>query len=139
MTFMLIPSQTIEYKRAESIVVAKNAPQRTIKHKVVKYTPPQGKVAEIAEMVARETGYPLDTISKIMFYESGYSTTAFNRNTNKTTDHSLFQINSIHIPEAQKMGLDITDPNDNALFAIHLIKSQGLTPWSASKSKWSKI
>lgn len=137
-----IPSQTIEYRASEVIkppVVAKIAPKTIKKHIVVKYTPPQGEMAEIVKYVSEQTGYPSEVIGKIIWAESKYNKNAKNINKNGSTDSGLFQINSQHKPLAEKMGLDITDPDDNVEFAIYLIKKNGLRDWSASKKIWESV
>mgnify|MGYP001596471211 FL=1 len=117
-------------------VKPQNAPRIEQRAKTRVYTAPTGKALEIAKMVSRETNIPLDTISRIIWAESGYNPNAEHLNKNGTTDHGYFQINDIHIPEAKSMGLNINNPYDNARFAIYLIKPQGLIPWTASKAKW---
>lgn len=56
-------------------------------------------------------------------------------------DLGQFQINLFyHAKEASAMGLDLHDPIDNAIFALHLYEREGLTPWNASKECWiSKV
>lgn len=110
-----------------------------VKHIKIKYNLPTGKVLEIAESVAKETGYSVDIISKIMFAESQYTVDAKHINKNKSVDSGLFQINSQHIPLAKSMGIDIMTPEGNAKFAIYLLKTQGLKPWGYSKQTWSTI
>lgn len=105
-------------------------------YKKKKYIPPTGKALEIAQKVATETNYSVDTISRIMFAESEYDSKAIHLNKNKTTDHGLFQINSSHISLAKKKGMDIFTDEGNAQFAIYLMKKNGLHDWSASLQNW---
>jgi len=46
-----------------------------------------------------------------------------------TNDSGVFQINSIWIPTAEKMGLDIMKPEDNIKMAVHIKEVQGLKAW----------
>lgn len=136
---LLIPPYEVEYKLVEPQPITQNAPKKVVTYKKRVYIPPTGEVARITQYVAKETGHSVETINKIVFYESGYSTTALHINKNNSADYGLFQINSIHIPLAIKMGLDIRKPDDNAEFAIYLIKKYGLTPWSSSKRFWNGV
>lgn len=120
-------------------ISVKTPPRKVLKRKVVKYAPPTGKVAEIANLVAKETGYDVEIVNKIMFAESHYDINAKHINKNGSVDSGLFQINSIHTPVAQKMGIDIHTPEGNAQFAIYLIKRNGLRDWGYSKSTWEKL
>jgi hypothetical protein len=93
----------------------------------------------ISIQVSLKTGYKAKTIKKIILAESGGDPKVIHVNKNGTKDYGLFQINSIHLKEAKEMSLDLLNPNDNAEFAIHLIKNEGLFPWSASKDNWKDI
>ena len=120
----------------QSPVVAKIA-HRTKENIISKnYISPTGKPLEMAELISTKTGKPLDIIEKIMFYESSYDSNSVHHNTNHTFDSGLMQINSSHIQEAKKMGIDIFTDEGNAQFAIHLINTCGLSPWKASKHNW---
>ena len=120
----------------ETQIKLPEAPRTIKKHQVNKYVSPTGKVLKIAEKVSKETNVPCETISKIMYFESSYNSTLIHRNKNRTYDSGLFQINSIWKPVYSKMGLDMRIPEENAEFAIYLIKRNGLKDWNASKSKW---
>jgi soluble lytic murein transglycosylase-like protein len=120
----------------ETEIKPPDAPKTHLRHKVNIYIPPTGKTLKIAEKVSKETGVPCETISKIMYFESSYNPKIVGVNKNKTRDIGLFQINSIHLAEAKKMGLNLKDPDDNATFAIHLIKQNGLRDWYSSKKNW---
>lgn len=66
-----------------------------------------------------------------------------NHNKNGTTDYGKFQINSIHIPEAKKLGLDIKDKEDNETFANVLFQKFGPKIWfgynmETGKCSWEK-
>ena len=61
------------------------------------------------------------------------------KNTDGTTDWGVCQINSTHIEQAKKMGLDIMKEKDNKEFALYLFNTQGSVPWRASaygKNGW---
>ena len=121
----------------KSPVVAKIVHRTITNHVANKYVPPMGKPLEIALKISKETGKPLTTISKIMFYESHYDSNSVHHNKNHTYDSGLMQINSSHLEEAKKMGIDIFTDEGNAQFSIYLIKTYGLSPWSASKIHWN--
>ena len=135
--------QRIVVETPKMVVEAPHKPviakKPVVKYKKVVYVKPTGQALEIAIKVSQETGVSQETISRIMFAESGYLASATHLNKNKTRDHGYFQINDIHISTAKKMGINIFTPEGNAEYAIYLIKTQGLKPWSASKSKWNKV
>jgi hypothetical protein len=115
----------------EPPVALADAPEMTLS--------PKTDIDTISSEVALKTGYKAKTIKKIILAESGGNPTVIHVNKNGTKDYGLFQINSIHLKEAKEMSLDLLNPNDNAEFAIHLIKNEGLSPWSASKDNWKDI
>jgi len=143
--FLGLSSLFISFPRTESYIkieppvkVVAIKSKATLKHRTKeKYSPPTGTVLSIAEKVAKETHYPVDTISKIMWAESRYNAHAVHRNKNKTTDHGYFQINSSHIPLARSLYIDIFTEEGNTQFAIYLLQSKGLAPWRSSMSNWS--
>lgn len=55
-------------------------------------------------------------------------------NKNGSIDYGAFQINDIHIPEAQKLGLDIMKELDNYKMAAIIYKSQGIGAWKGYDS-----
>jgi hypothetical protein len=83
------------------------------------------------ERASLESGVPYETLERIVWCESRYNQEAVNRtNKNGSTDWGLLQINSIHLPEAEKLGLDIINSaEDNTTFAIILLKRYGTKPW----------
>ena len=52
-------------------------------------------------------------------------------------DGGLFQINQVHLPELNKLGLDRYDLQDNLTYARKLYDQDGLRPWAMSKHCWS--
>lgn len=97
---------------------------------------PPPAIAEIAKRVSTETGFSQTTIERIMYAESKYRNVVSPQNKNGTYDNGIFQINDIHISEATRLGLDLKNPEDNATFAIVLMKRNGLRDWNASKINW---
>lgn len=97
---------------------------------------PTATVIALIDKVSVQSGYPRATIDGIVNAESQYNCQISKPNKNGTRDHCLFQINDIHIPEMKKMGLNIDDPEDNAQFAVILMKRNGLRDWNSSKSNW---
>lgn len=55
-----------------------------------------------------------------------------------TPDCGVFQLNAVHLPRLKALGLDRLDAADNIAFARMLYNEQGLKPWEASRSCWSK-
>ena len=61
------------------------------------------------------------------------------KNKNGTTDYGEFQINSIHLPESEKLGLDIINSKeDNVIFADYLYDKYGTKIWYGFNSKTGK-
>lgn len=59
-----------------------------------------------------------------------------NINKNGTWDLGICQLNSIHFNRMASMGLNPYVEEDNKRFAKILFFEKGVSPWSASKSKW---
>lgn len=60
-------------------------------------------------------------------------------NTNQTLDVGAYQINSIHWAQADKMGFDVVNSEeDNRDFALYLYATEGTSPWSSSSKMWKK-
>ena len=66
-------------------------------------------------------------------------TVVSHKNTDGTIDRGIFQINSSHQKDAERMGYDIMTADGNIKYALYLYKIQGTRPWSASKPVWSKV
>lgn len=81
--------------------------------------------ARFAEVIKCESGFrQYDKDGKILK----------NYNKNGSIDYGIAQINSIHIPEAKKMGLDITKPEDNLKYAKYLLETpRGINHWTCNK------
>lgn len=67
-----------------------------------------------------------------------YPKNTLHYNTNGTVDKGPLQINSVHTAEMEKLGLDINNWQDSLEYGFILLKEEGLSPWSASKTCWSK-
>ena len=102
---------------------------------VVTVTP--HKVLSDIDKMSEQTGYSTSTLNRIIWCESSGKENAVHKNNNGTTDLGIFQVNSIHIPEAQSMGLDLTTRAGNLAFAVTLIKKNGLRDWEFSRHCWS--
>jgi len=62
--------------------------------------------------------------------ESGLKPSAFNgSNNNGSTDGGLWQINTVHDKELQRLGLDKFDPEDATEFARILYEKNGWMDW----------
>lgn len=57
----------------------------------------------------------------------------------RNVDVGLFQINQVHSPTLDKLGLDRRNTDDNITYARMLYDSEGLRPWHMSKHCWSKF
>lgn len=130
---------TIQVPIYKSIVVAKVSNIKKVKSNKITVPIPTDKVVRIAERISSETNIPKEKIIKIIWAESNYNSNAKHINKNHTYDSGLLQINSSHISEAKKMGIDIFTDEGNVRFAIYLIKTCGLSPWDSSKHVWDSI
>ena len=91
---------------------------------------------EIASAMSA-AGWPASQIPTgvaVAFAESGGNPNATNRNSNGSTDHGLFQINSIH--KTTLASGNWANPTDNARMALKVYKEAGNSwrPWVAYKS-----
>jgi hypothetical protein len=87
---------------------------------------------------AKAAGFPaseIATATAVAFAESGGNTDAINRNTNGSTDHGLWQINTIH-GSLLNQG-DRNNPADNAKMAYTVWQRAGgkWTPWATYNSQ----
>lgn len=62
----------------------------------------------------------------------------FSRNTNGTTDIGKFQINTIWLPQAAELGLNLAIENDNEAMAEWIYANRGTGDWSSSANCWRK-
>lgn len=67
-------------------------------------------------------------------YENGF--VILRGNNDRSVDIGKYQINSIHIPDAVALGLDLTKEEDNETFALWLYEHKGTEPWYSSKHCW---
>jgi hypothetical protein len=56
-----------------------------------------------------------------------------------TPDIGLLQISPQHLPEANKLNIDVYTLIGNLEFAKLLFDRPGTTPWNSSKHNWSKV
>lgn len=63
---------------------------------------------------------------------------SLNYNRNGSVDMTVAQINSIHFPEMHKLGLSEYNWEDGLTYMFVLLKRNGLTDYSASKTCWDK-
>jgi hypothetical protein len=62
------------------------------------------------------------------------------RGEKNTYDRGVMQINILyHAKDAEKLGLDVHDLDDNVAFARHLYEKQGAKPWMSSSACWAKF
>ena len=62
------------------------------------------------------------------------------RGEKNTYDRGVMQINVLyHEIDAEKMGLDLHDIDDNVAYARYLYEKQGAKPWMSSSACWSKF
>ncbi|MAZ30132.1 hypothetical protein CL655_02505 [bacterium] len=55
-------------------------------------------------------------------------------------DTGVLQINlGYHERDATRLGLDVRVFEDNVTYGLHLLRTQGLQPWSASEYCWSDM
>ena len=93
------------------------------------------RVLSDIEYASKKTGIATSTLNRIIWCESRNDQSARGINKN-SLDIGIFQINSIHIPRAQKLGFDLTTRAGNISFAITLMKSNQLKDWESSKDCW---
>ncbi len=62
-----------------------------------------------------------------------------NHNKNGTIDIGYFQVNSIHLQEAQGMGLNLYNDRENIIYGIWLMSIHGTRDWRASQRCWSRL
>lgn len=71
----------------------------------------------------------------VAFCESSLDPNANRRD----VDVGLFQINQVHIPTLQSLGLDRYDMEDNLAYARILYNQNGLRDWYMSYNCWSRF
>lgn len=94
-----------------------------MKYEVLGFTSSKKEVKEAVEQ------YFGKEFSKIVECESGYNVRAVNYNTNKTIDRGAFQINSIHLKTAKKLGYDLSTVQGQFEYAKYLTIKEGYRPW----------
>jgi hypothetical protein len=71
-------------------------------------------------------------------FEKDGKTVVFRTNKNGSQDIGKYQINTIHLPLATKLGYNVTVEKDNEAFAMYLYKNSGTEPWYSSEHCWNK-
>jgi len=104
--------------------------------KGTKYTEPPQSLKTIIEEKAEKHGIDPNLMSAISYCESDYNIKAQNKNTNSSIDGGVAQLNSVHLPELNRLGLDRFNPSDAYEFMAILIKRNGTSDYLASKSCW---
>ncbi len=62
------------------------------------------------------------------------------RGEKNTYDRGVMQINLLyHEKDAEKLGLDLHNIDDNVAYARYLYEKQGAKPWMSSSACWSKF
>jgi hypothetical protein len=103
---------------------------------IIYEAPPQ----PVVRVVSNPVEVPIDkTLEAIIKCESQGNPNAFNVNRNKSTDHGLLQVNSVHKPRMADMGLNIENPDHSLAFGIMLYQEQGTKPWRSSEKCWSSM
>jgi soluble lytic murein transglycosylase-like protein len=60
------------------------------------------------------------------------------KNPNSTAMGIMQIMASIHVPAAEKLGLDIYTIQGNVAYAKYLFEREGTTPWLSSSACWGK-
>lgn len=97
------------------------------------------------DRLATNYGLSSSTVRAVIDCEGKMYGGAIHNNIDKETglvwskDYGLLQINDyFHEEKMLKLGLDIHNQFDSLEYGFILMKSEGLKPWSASKSCWGK-
>lgn len=104
--------------------------------KGTKYVEPPESLKTIIEEKAEKHGIDPKLMSAISYCESDYRVNAINTNKGGSQDKGAAQINSVHLPELQRLGLDRTNPEDSFEFMAILLKRNGTRDYKASKQCW---
>ena len=94
-----------------------------------------------SEIIRLSTKYKVDSkiASKIIFCESSNLPDAKRINDNETIDYSYWQINNHYWQKDMlKLGLDITNPEDNLEAGFYLYSQYGNKLWNWSSKCWNK-
>jgi len=127
---------------SETYAVAREiAPQSVVgmskyELKGTKYKEPPESLKTIIEEKAGTYGIDHVLMKTISFCESDYRVSAVNKNTNLSNDGGPAQINSVHLPELERLGLDRFNPEDAYEFMAILIKRNGTRDYNSSKKCW---
>lgn len=107
---------------AEAPIFVPKAPYELLSYQSTKMQVRAAVVAEFGERMA-----------SIVDCESKFNLKAKNINTNGSIDWGLFQINSVHVPNAFKLGIDLQTIEGQFEYARYLIKRNGTRDWVCSR------
>lgn len=115
----------------EAEVVVSPTPEPSVEPTPSPTPEPKTEKQEIIEYIVEVFGEDAPDAFNVLFCENrSLKTDAINENRNGTTDHSLFQINSIH---TKRFGNDFkTDWRANVDVAHQIFTEQGWSPWACS-------
>lgn len=126
-----------------ALILAANAYAATLEQQA---TPSTSTVRAYIERRAAEETLPVSLFSRIAECESGYIFDAVGKNWRVGDDGERYvwsrdvgptQINDYyHQKAARDLGLSIHEWTDNIEYGIHLYKTKGTQPWSASRHCW---
>lgn len=97
------------------------------------------------EILSESYGINEDLAHAIIDCESEGDPEAVNKNRDRkgnvwSRDYGYWQVNDYwHAKEAKKLGLDITDPDDNLIYGFYLLKRDGTKHWNASRARWEPM
>lgn len=97
------------------------------------------------EILAESYGINEELAHAIIDCESESDPDAVNKNRDRqgnvwSRDYGYWQINDYrHRKEAAKLGLEITDPDDNLIYGFYLLKRDGTRHWNASRARWEPM
>ena len=133
-TIFLLPLNRTEYNRnvlEETQKQTQNAPVSDFSSRI-------GIERRVEELSASH-GQSAQLVKKIIECESNFKVDAVNHDAVVGKDIGLFQINTYyHLDNAEKLGYNIFEPEDNLEYGFELLNTAGTTPWKWSKKCWSR-
>jgi hypothetical protein len=119
--------------QAEGWIDAKVVPLEELAEKIEPTkAPKQAQKSEVEQYIIEKFGEKAPEAFQVLECENkGLNPTAINHNRNKTTDHGIFQINSIHLKGKAK-GKDLNNYKDNIDVAYAIYQDRGWEAWSCA-------